>query len=156
MELGMTPIITSGIVIQLLMGARMLEINLQSKEDRELLMASQKIFGLLITLGEAVAYLFSGMYGPVDQLGFIKSFLIITQLFLAGFMVLMLHELLNKGYRLGGGINLFIATNICELVIWKSFSPVTIQTDQGTEFEGCITALYHFLLTKEDKWKAVQ
>lgn len=129
MELGMTPIITSGIVIQLLMGAKMLEINLQSKEDRELLMAAQKIFGLLITLGEAVAYLFSGMYGPIDQLGFIKSFLIIAQLFLAGFMVLMLDELLNKGYGLGGGINLFIATNICELVIWKSFSPVTIRTD---------------------------
>jgi hypothetical protein len=34
------------------------------------------------------------MYGPVGELGFIRSFLIIGQLFLAGFMVLMLDELL--------------------------------------------------------------
>ena len=41
------------------------------------------------------------MYGPVGELGFIRSFLIIGQLFLAGFMVLMLDELLQKGYGLG-------------------------------------------------------
>jgi hypothetical protein len=34
------------------------------------------------------------MYGPVSELGIIRSVLIISQLFLAGFMVLMLDELL--------------------------------------------------------------
>lgn len=69
------------------------------------------------------------MYGPVGELGIIRSVLIIGQLFLAGFMVLMLDELLQKGYGLGSGISLFIATNICESILWKSFSPVTIRTD---------------------------
>jgi protein transport protein SEC61 subunit alpha len=69
------------------------------------------------------------MYGPVGELGLIRSVLIIGQLFLAGFMVLMLDELLQKGYGLGSGISLFIATNICETILWKSFSPVTIRTD---------------------------
>jgi protein transport protein SEC61 subunit alpha len=88
------------------------------------------------------------MYGPVGELGLIRSLLIIAQLFLAGFMVLMLDELLQKGYGLGSGISLFIATNICESILWKCFSPVTIRTDQGTEFEGAIVALFHFMLTK--------
>jgi len=114
------------------------------------------LFALLITFGEALAYLLSGMYGPVSELGFINSTLIIAQLFLAGFMVLMLDELLQKGYGLGSGISLFIATNICELILWKSFSPVTIRTDQGTEFEGCIIALFHFLLTKPNKFYGLQ
>jgi len=96
------------------------------------------------------------MYGPVSDLGLVNSVLIITQLFLAGFMVLMLDELLQKGYGLGSGISLFIATNICELIMWKSFSPVTIRTDQGTEFEGCIIALFHFLLTKPNKFYGLQ
>lgn len=87
------------------------------------------MFGLLITFGEALAYLLSGMYGPVGELGLIRSVLIICQLFFAGFMVLMLDELLQKGYGLGSGISLFIATNICETILWKSFSPVTIRTD---------------------------
>jgi protein transport protein SEC61 subunit alpha len=156
MELGMSPIITSGMILQLLVGAKMIDVNMQSKEDRELYQSASKLFALLITFGEALAYLLSGMYGPVGELGVITSVLIIAQLFLAGFMVLMLDELLQKGYGLGSGISLFIATNICELILWKSFSPVTIRTDQGTEFEGCIIALFHFLLTKPNKFYGLQ
>ena len=44
-------------------------------------------------------------------------------------------------------IGLFIATNICENILWRSFSPITIRTEQGAEFEGCIIALFHFLRT---------
>jgi protein transport protein SEC61 subunit alpha len=155
MELGMSPIITSGMILQLLVGAKMIDVNMQSKEDRELYQAANKLFALLITFGEAVAYLLSGMYGPVGELGLINSVLIIAQLFLAGFMVLMLDELLQKGYGLGSGISLFIATNICELILWKSFSPVTIRTDQGTEFEGAVIATFHFLIQKRN-WYAIQ
>jgi len=155
MELGMSPIITSGMILQLLVGAKMIDVNMQSKEDRELYQAANKLFALLITFGEAVAYLLSGMYGPVGELGLINCVLIVAQLFLAGFMVLMLDELLQKGYGLGSGISLFIATNICELILWKSFSPVTIRTDQGTEFEGAVIAMFHFLIQKRN-WYAVQ
>lgn len=90
----MSPIITSGMIMQLLVGAKIIDVNMASKEDRELFQSSQKLFGLLITFGEALAYLLSGMYGPVGDLGFLRSALIIAQLFFAGFMVLMLDELL--------------------------------------------------------------
>jgi protein transport protein SEC61 subunit alpha len=36
MELGMSPIITSGMIMQLLVGAKIVDVNMQSKEDREL------------------------------------------------------------------------------------------------------------------------
>ena len=42
-----------------------------------------------------------------------------VQLFFAGIIVICLDELLQKGYGLGSGISLFIATNICESIIWK-------------------------------------
>lgn len=74
----MSPIITSGMIMQLLVGAKIIDVNMQSKEDRELFQAAQKLFGLLITFGEALAYLLSGMYGPVGDLGLLRSFLIIT------------------------------------------------------------------------------
>lgn len=61
--------------------------------------------------------------------------MIILQLFAAGMVVIILDELLQKGYGLGSGISLFIATNICESIIWKAFSPTTINTGRGTEFE---------------------
>ncbi|RRT77287.1 hypothetical protein B296_00025439 [Ensete ventricosum] len=53
------------------------------------------------------------MYGSVSQLGTGNAILIILQLFFAGIIVICLDELLQKGYGLGSGISLFIATNIC-------------------------------------------
>ena len=65
-------------------------------------------------------------------------------------------ELLQKGYGFGSGISLFIATNICESIIWKSFSPTTINTGRGTEFEGAIVALFHLLITRSDKVRGLK
>jgi protein transport protein SEC61 subunit alpha len=65
-------------------------------------------------------------------------------------------ELLQKGYGFGSGISLFIATNICESIIWKSFSPTTINTGRGTEFEGAIVALFHLLITRSNKIQALK
>ena len=67
-----------------------------------------------------------------------------------------LDELLQKGYGLGSGISLFIATNICETIVWKSFSPTTVNTGRGTEFEGAIIALFHLLATRQDKVRALR
>jgi protein transport protein SEC61 subunit alpha len=156
MELGISPIITSSMIMQLLAGAHLIEVNMGSKNDRELFQSAQKLFGIIITVGEAIAYLLSGMYGQVSDLGVLTSVLIVAQLSMAGLIVLLLDELLQKGYGLGSGISLFIATNICEVILWKSFSPVTIRTEQGAEFEGAIIALFHFLFTKSSITGALQ
>ncbi len=75
----------------------------------------------------------------------------LLQLFLAGILVICLDEMLQHGYGLGSGISLFIATNICESIIWKAFSPYTVSSPRGVEFEGAIIALFHLLLTRGDK-----
>merc|ERR1711870_120111 len=84
------------------------------------------------------------------------ALLIIVQLFFAGIVVLLIDELMQKGYGLGSGISLFIATNICESIIWKSFSPTTMNTGKGTEFEGAIVATFHFLASRTDKLLALR
>merc|ERR1719444_729282 len=156
MELGISPIVTSGMVMQLLAGSKIIEVDQSLKEDRVLFQGAQKLFGMLITLGEAVAYVVSGMYGEISDLGAGNAILIIVQLFVAGMLVIVLDELLQKGYGLGSGISLFIATNICENIIWKAFTPTTINSGRGTEFEGAIIALFHMLITKNDKFRAIR
>merc|ERR1712232_1532613 len=156
MELGISPIVTSGMVMQLLAGSKIIEVDQSLKEDRILFSGAQKLFGLLITVGEAVAYVVSGMYGDVKDLGAGNAILIILQLSAAGVVVIVLDELLQKGYGLGSGISLFIATNICENIVWKAFSPTTINTGRGTEFEGAIIALFHLLITRSDKILALK
>jgi protein transport protein SEC61 subunit alpha len=156
MELGISPIITSGLVMQLLAGSRIIEVNQSLKEDRALFNGAQKLFGILITVGEAIAYVVSGMYGDLNTLGAGNAILIILQLFAAGMIVIILDELLQKGYGLGSGISLFIATNICESIIWKAFSPTTINTGRGTEFEGALIALIHLTITRGSKVRALK
>jgi len=156
MELGITPIVTSGLVMQLLAGSKLIEVDNSVREDRALLNGAQKLLGVLITIGEAVAYVLSGMYGDVRDLGAGNAILIIVQLFFAGIIVICLDELLQKGYGLGSGISLFIATNICENIIWKAFSPTTINSGRGAEFEGAVIALFHLLITRTDKVRALK
>ncbi|CAN1219643.1 Protein transport protein Sec61 subunit alpha [Linum perenne] len=156
MELGITPIVTSGLVMQLLAGSKIIEVDNNVREDRALLNGAQKLLGILIAVGEAVAYVLSGMYGSVGQLGVGNAILIILQLCFAGIIVICLDELLQKGYGLGSGISLFIATNICESIIWKAFSPTTINSGRGAEFEGAVIALFHLLITRTDKVRALR
>lgn len=156
MELGITPIITSGMVMQLLAGSRIIDVDQSLREDRALFGGAQKLFGMLITMGEAVAYVMSGMYGDVREIGAGNAILIMVQLFFAGIIVILLDELMQKGYGMGSGISLFIATNICESIIWKAFSPTTMNTGKGTEFEGAIVAAFHFLASRSDKVMALR
>ena len=69
---------------------------------------------------------------------------------------MLLDEVLSKGYGIGSGISLFIATNISENIIWKSFSPFTVTSERGVEYEGAIIATIHFLITKKNKVEAIQ
>ncbi|KAG1942773.1 hypothetical protein R3I94_011229 [Phoxinus phoxinus] len=155
MELGISPIVTSGLIMQLLAGAKIIEVG-DTPKDRALFNGAQKLFGMIITIGQAIVYVMTGMYGDPSEMGAGVCLLIIIQLFVAGLIVLLLDELLQKGYGLGSGISLFIATNICETIVWKAFSPTTVNTGRGTEFEGAIIALFHLLATRTDKVRALR
>lgn len=155
MELGITPSITSGFVVQLLVGSKIIRADNNIKEDRALLNGAQKLLGILISIGMAVAYVLSGMYGSVSQLGAGNAILIIIQLSFASIIVICLDDLL-KIYGICSGISLFIAINTFESFFWNAFSPMTINMGRGVEFEGAIIALFHLLITRTDKVQALR
>ncbi|KAK9314056.1 SecY subunit domain-containing protein [Lipomyces starkeyi] len=156
MELGISPIISSGMVFQLLGGTHIIDVNLDLKSDRELYQTAQKLLAIILSMGQATVYVLTGMYGPPKELGAGVCLLLILQLVLAGVVVILLDELLQKGYGLGSGISLFIATNICEQIVWKAFSPTTVNTGRGTEFEGAVVGMVHLLFTRKDKRRALK
>ncbi|KAJ3305700.1 translocon subunit [Kappamyces sp. JEL0829] len=156
MELGITPIVTSGMIMQLLAGANIIEVDYSLKEDRALFSGAQKLFALVIAIGQATVSVWSGVYGTPSDIGAGIAFLLVLQLCFAAMITMLLDELLQKGYGLGSGISLFIATNVCETIIWKAFSPTTYNTGRGTEFEGAIVALFHLLFTRNDKFRAIK
>ena len=155
MDLGVSPLISTGMAMQLLVGSKVIDVNLDVKEDRLLYMAAQKVVGLLVTIGVATVSVMSGMYGDLSAIGVGNAMLIVAQLFLAGLVLLMLDELLQRGYGLCSGISLFTASHICETVVWKALSTRTINTGRGTEFEGAIIALFHLIIVRRNKFQAI-
>lgn len=109
-----------------------------------------------MSFGQACTYVLTGLYGQPSDLGAGICVLLVVQLLTAALIVVLLDELLQKGYGLGSGISLFIATNVCEDIVWKAFSPRTINTGRGPEFEGAIIALVHLLITWPNKQLALR
>lgn len=60
MELGISPIVSAGMIIQLLTGLQILQCDTSLNEDRELIDTASKLLAILMTFGEALAYVYSG------------------------------------------------------------------------------------------------
>jgi protein transport protein SEC61 subunit alpha len=111
---------------------------------------------MIIAFGHATVSVLTGLYGSPSEIGAGVCLLLIIQLVVASLITMLLDELLQKGYGLGSGINLFIATNICETIFWKALSPTTINTGRGDEFEGALISLVHLVMSRKDKTRALK
>ncbi len=122
MELGIGPIVTAGLILQLLAGSSIIKADLSNPEDRGLFTSASKVFSILLTGVQAGAYILSGMYGSIDG---VTMLVILLQLLAAGIVVLLMDELLQKGWGLGSGISLFIMAGVAQTILWSTFSPQT-------------------------------
>ena len=122
MELGIGPIVTAGLILQLLVGSSIIKCDMSNPEDRSLFTSASKVFSIGLTAVQAIAYTISGMYGPLT---ISIMFAILLQLILAGIVVMLLDELLQKGWGLGSGISLFIMAGVAQNILWSLFSPQT-------------------------------
>ncbi|HYA21777.1 MAG TPA: preprotein translocase subunit SecY, partial [Thermoproteota archaeon] len=120
-ELGIGPIVTGGLILQLLAGTGFISYDQSSPEDRELFAASNKAFALLFSVLMAGLYAFGGTYGSLDLT---TKLVIFAQLLFAAIVLLMLDELLQKGWGIGSGISLFILAGVAREIMWSLFSPI--------------------------------
>jgi protein transport protein SEC61 subunit alpha len=107
--------------------------------------AVEKILTLIIAFGEAVGQV---VYGYYSGLTVFMQLLIVFQLVFSTAMIMYLDDVLAKGHGLGSGISLFIAVNCAENIFWDVFSPVTMKSEYGMEFEGSFINLVYLLITK--------
>ena len=111
MELGIGPIVTAGLILQLLVGSSIIKCDMSNPEDRGLFTSASKVFSIVLTAVQAGAYILSGMYGAITGPVMIVIFL---QLIAAGIIVMLLDELVQKGWGLGSGISLFIMAGVAQ------------------------------------------
>jgi preprotein translocase SecY subunit len=141
MELGIGPIVTAGLILQLLVGSDMIECDMSRPEDRGLFTTASKAFSIILTGVQASAYIIGGMYGTLPSTTAIIVFL---QLLAAGMIVLLSDELVQKGWGFGSGISLFIMAGVAQGIFWQCFSPAPAMGELGRSY-GFFVALAQVL-----------
>ena len=145
MELGIGPIVTAGLILQVLAGSKMINLDMSNPEDRSLFTSASKILSVAMTVFEALAYILGGTYGSLKVT---SEIVILLQLVGAGIIVLLLDELLQKGWGLGSGISLFIAAGVASSIWWDSIAPMGPMADG--HYLGAVVAFGQSLLGRQD------
>ena len=140
-ELGIGPIVTAGLILQVLSGSKMINVDFTNSQDRSLFTGASKVLSVVMTLFEGTAFLVGGAYTVSGQAPSIQSqFLILTQLVLAGVVIILLDEMLQKKWGFGSGISLFIAAGVAQTIIWSSLGPLAPVSDN--KYLGAVLAFF--------------
>ncbi len=142
LELGIGPIVTAGLLIQLAAGS-LIEFDNTNPEQRALFTTASKVFSLLMVIVQATMYIVSGTYGNVSS-G--TALILFLQLLGAGMVIMMLDELVQKGWGIGSGISLFIVAGITKNIWWSSLSLYVVS--DGKRF-GAIPAFIESIMRGE-------
>ncbi len=146
-ELGIGPIVTAGLILQVLSGSKMINVDFTNPNDRALFTGASKVLSVFMTVFEGLAFLIGGAYNTTNSTTGITSppsvqnqFLILLQLVFAGVIIILLDEMLQKNWGFGSGISLFIAAGVCLQIVWSSIGPISPVADQ--KYLGAILAFF--------------
>jgi preprotein translocase subunit SecY len=120
-ELGIGPIVTAGLLMQLLRGSDILKFDFKKPEERGIFQTATKLVTYVVIVAESIVYA-AAVYGGATE-PFVL-YVIIGQLMAASVIIMFMDELIQKGWGLGSGISLFIMAGVAQQILWSMFSPL--------------------------------
>jgi len=123
LSLGIGPIVTGSIFLQLLVGADIIKVDLKTREGRKKFQEYQTLFTIFFIIFENSIYVLSGALMPAPPTLFNKL-LLIFQLILGGFILMLLDEVSSK-WGIGSGISLFIVAGVAREIFVSALSPIS-------------------------------
>lgn len=147
-SLGIGPIVTASIVLQLLNGSGLIKFELTTEEGKKRFQGTQKLLAFVFIVFEAAIYVYMGGLAPAAELAGTALFsqlqlLLVFQLFLGGTLILFMDEVISK-WGFGSGISLFIAAGVSEEIFIRAFSPLASPANPNIA-TGAIPALFQSL-----------
>ncbi|MFH1181849.1 MAG: preprotein translocase subunit SecY [Candidatus Woesearchaeota archaeon] len=146
-SLGIGPIVTASILLQLMNGAGILKFDMTSKEGKIKFQGTQKLMAFLFIVIEAFIYVFMGGLSPAVP-GFMSSFVLFFQLCVGGVLILFMDEVVSK-WGFGSGVSLFIAAGVSKGLVVRLISPVSASGAffwaSGEAPVGALLSIFHFL-----------
>ena len=125
-SLGIGPIVTASIVLQLLNGSGIWKFDLKTPEGKRTFQGTQKFLSLFFILFESIIYVFMGGLAPAEQFQgtpfhFQLQLMLVFQLFLGGLLIMFMDEVVSK-WGFGSGISLFIAAGVSKSIFIQAFN----------------------------------
>ena len=132
MTLGIGPIVTASIILQLLVGSKIIPWDLNSENGRIMFQGTQKLLAVIFAFLEAVIFVTMGAI-PAASAGL--AWIVVLQLAAGGILVIFMDELVSK-WGIGSGVGLFIAAGVSFTIITRAFSPFTTAGALPSAAEG--------------------
>ena len=142
--LGIGPIVSASIILQLLVGGKILKLDLSTHEDKAFFQGLQKTLALVFTLFEAAVLVFTGTLAPSSPE---LAWVVILQIFIGGLLIIFLDEVVSK-WGFGSGVGLFIAAGVAQQIIVGSLNPLSAPGQPG-EPSGAIPQFFYSLTTSQ-------
>jgi preprotein translocase subunit SecY len=154
MHLGIGPIVTGSIIMQLFAGAKIIQLDLQDSNDKQLYQGVQKLLVLIMIPIESIPQVY-GFLDPSETLiidfgiGWANT-IIVAQLFMGSYLVFLLDELVSK-WGIGSGISLFIAAGVAQSTFVGTLSPLPVTAGSPLSFQnppsGTLPMIFYTLRT---------
>lgn len=121
--LGIGPIVTASIILQLLVGSKIINWDMSDEDDKKKFSSTQKILTIVFCFIEAVAYVVANAVPPATPGIDLVVFLII-QLAIGGIIIMFMDEVVSK-WGFGSGVSLFIVAGVAKTILVRTLNPLT-------------------------------
>lgn len=118
-ELGIGPIVTGGLILEILVGSKIILVDFSDPEERRLFNEALRGMAIIMLVFQSAVYVIGGAYGTLRP-GYALA--VFVQLVAAGIVIIWLDEIVSKGYGIGSGISLFILAGVAYQIFWNCFS----------------------------------
>lgn len=119
-SLGIGPIVTASIVLQLLNGSGIVNFELTTQDGRRRFQGTQKILAVFFVVVESFVFVLMGGLTPVPG---ISPLILVGQLIIGGLFILFMDEIVSK-YGFGSGVGLFIVAGVSQEIMIRTFNPL--------------------------------
>jgi preprotein translocase subunit SecY len=147
-SLGIGPIVTASIVLQLLAGSGILGLDLTQKEGKKKFQSMQKITVIFFVIFEAIVYVLMGGLAPDPALAgtftyALMQLFLVGQLILGGYLIVLMDEVCTK-WGFGSGVGLFIVAGVAGQIFVRAFNPLASPTNPDAPI-GAVPFLFKAL-----------
>ncbi len=123
LTLGIIPIVTASIVLQMMVGSDILPWNTSTEEGKIKFESAKNLLAYTLSLVMAIGYVAAGTFGDLTARPDLFA-LVTLQITMGGWLIIVMDDLITK-WGFGSGVGLFIAAGVARQIFVGLISPLT-------------------------------